>query len=446
MKWKKDYNKIPHSGDKEETMKMFTDMTGIVGALKIVMVSVYTLFAIVTQAQEVEEPKVEIDGFVRNYTGILLGQGNDFSIVQNTLDLTLKHQKEKVGFVANPFMYQYPYKDNYFGVRELYMDFYSDKTDIRIGKQQIIWGQADGVFITDIVSPKNLTEFLLWDFNEIRMGVTAVKANFYPHPDHDFEAVWIPAFTPTLAPEAGTIWYPEILFPAPPIFDMSNAKVPVTLKNSELFGRYTLSKSAIDLQIIGGYTWDDDPSIHAEKQLDSVTMQLTGIILSPEHHRLALTGASFSTEIQGFVIRGEGAWYKNKYFQTTAPDAVGALTKKDYVNYVIGIDKTIGTWRLSGQFIQKIILDYNDMMRNDEVDNLATLMVNKTLFREQVRLEFFSYLGLNNEDALIRFRGYYFPYDGVSLELGTNIFVGEKGIFGQYNDNDMVYTRIKYSF
>ena len=146
---------------------------------KNILVILFTLIIISVQAQDnmetEKEPELEINGFVRNYTGVLLADG-DFSIVQNTLDLALKHQKEKMGFVANPFVYHYPYKENYFGLREAYMDLYADKVDVRIGKQQIIWGQADGVFITDIVSPKNLTEFLLWDFNEIRMGVTAVKA------------------------------------------------------------------------------------------------------------------------------------------------------------------------------------------------------------------------------------------------------------------------------
>jgi len=141
------------------------------------LVSFFVILSFTIQAQDeevVKEPQLEINGFVRNYTGVLFDDG-DFSIVQNTLDLTLKHQKEKMQFVANPFVYHYPYKENYFGLREAYMDLYSDKVDVRTGKQQIIWGQADGVFITDIVSPKNLTEFLLWDFNEIRMGVTAVK-------------------------------------------------------------------------------------------------------------------------------------------------------------------------------------------------------------------------------------------------------------------------------
>ena len=59
------------------------------------------------------------------------------------------------------------------------MDLYFDNFDLRIGKQQIIYGKAEGVFITDVVSPKDLREFLLPDFEEIRMGITAAKLSYF---------------------------------------------------------------------------------------------------------------------------------------------------------------------------------------------------------------------------------------------------------------------------
>ena len=410
---------------------------------KVIVLSILLLSTLVVQAQK-KEPVLEVDGFVRNYTGVLFNSG-DFSIVQNTVDLTLKHKREKVSFSANPFYYQYPGKDDYFDFRELYMDVYSNKLDLRIGKQQIIWGQADGVFVTDIVSPLNLTEFLLWDFNEIRQGVTAVKMKYYPHKDHDLEIVWIPVFTPTILPDENSIWRPSQEFAAPPTFDYSKVKIPSNIENGELFLRYSLSKSVIDLHLIGAYTWDDAQSMHVQKQIDS-TMSLTGIIITPSHHRLMMGGGNFSSTIGGFILRGEAAYYYGKYFQTTDPTVNDALVQKNYLNYIVGLDKTIGDWKISSQFIQKIIFEYNDLMTNDKEDNLMTIMVNRTLFREQLRLELFSYIGLNNGDALVRIRGYYFPHDGMSIELGTNIFVGDKGTFGQYNNNDMVYARVKYSF
>ena len=90
---------------------------------------------------------------------------------QNTFDLNFEHSKGKVAFKANPYLYYFSDKDLELGLRETYLDIYFDSIDLRVGKQQIIWGKADGVFITDIVSPKDLREFLLPDFDESGPGL-----------------------------------------------------------------------------------------------------------------------------------------------------------------------------------------------------------------------------------------------------------------------------------
>jgi len=36
--------------------------------------------------------------------------------------------------------------------------------------------------------------------------------------------------------------------------------------------------------------------------------------------------------------------------------------------------------------------------------------------------------------------------DGFQILLGANIFTGREGRFAQYDDNDMIYCKVKYSF
>jgi hypothetical protein len=36
--------------------------------------------------------------------------------------------------------------------------------------------------------------------------------------------------------------------------------------------------------------------------------------------------------------------------------------------------------------------------------------------------------------------------DGYEIIAGADIFSGEKGSFGEFDDNDMAYTKFKYSF
>lgn len=413
---------------------------------KIVIILVGLVSGFSSMAQ-----KVDISGFARTYEGVNVESG-DFSIIQQTLNLNFEKRGEKVAFKANPMLYLYNSDSLNLNLREVYMDMYFKNFDLRIGKQQVVWGKADGVFITDIVSPLNLSEFLLPDFDEIRTGVIATKLDYYIG-NSTLEAIWIPQFTPTVRPDANSIWYIQPDFPAPPTFDWSKSTINPSLENSELFLKWSAMTSKVDFEIMGGYTWDDNPTMHVQKQfnIDSSSTPpspiLTGLTITPEHHRLTIAGGSFSTEIKGVIFRGEGAYYNGKYFQTEDPLATDALIQKDYLNYVAGIDFNIGSVKLSTQFIQKYILEYNESMSENEFQNTATFMARYDMMRETLHLELFSYIGLSDHDALIRPKITYDFDDSFSILLGGNIFVGERdGQFGQYQDNSMAYMKIKYNF
>ncbi len=395
---------------------------------------------------------VDISGFARTYEGVLLDSTDNFAIIQQTLNLNFEKKGEKVAFKANPMLYVYNSDSLNFRMREIYADMYFNKFDVRIGKQQIVWGKADGVFITDIVSPLNLTEFLLPDFDEIRTGVIAAKLDYYIG-NSTIELIGIPQFTPTTRPSSNSIWYIQPEFPAPTTFDWSKSEIKPSLENSEIFAKWSAMTSKIDFDLMGGYTWDDNPTMHVQKNfgMDTTTMPpspyLQSLTITPEHHRLTVGGGSFSTEIKGFILRGEAAYYNGKYFQTEDPMAEDAIIQKDYLNYVVGLDFSIGSVKLSGQFIQKYILDYSDGMVDDEINNMATGLIHYDMLRETLHLELFSYIGLTGEDALIRPKISYDFDDSFNILLGANIFVGdETGQFGQYQDNTMAYMKIKYSF
>ncbi|MBT3180861.1 MAG: hypothetical protein HN340_08195 [Candidatus Marinimicrobia bacterium] len=365
----------------------------------------------------------------------------------------MKRTDDNVSFFANPFIYQTPNQDVTLGLREAYMDVYFDNMDLRIGKQQIIWGKADGMFITDIVSPKDLGEFLLRDFDEIRTGITSLKANYYLG-DNTVEMVWIPTFTPTIMPDETSIWSRIPEFPLPITIDESQKEIPGRLENSEGFIKFSGMSSLLDYEIMAGSMWDDDPNLHVSPIIEQGNPQPLGLTLTPKHHQLTLVGGSFSSELGGFILRGEGAYYMGKQFSALNPDQLNlptSLLEKDYAHYLIGTDFSIGTTRFSTQFIQRAILDYDDLIVQEELDNTMTFLANRTFLQETLTLQLFGYFGLNNEDALIRPSVTYDLADGFEILAGANIFVKNEdsentGQFGYYDDNDMIYVKMKYSF
>jgi hypothetical protein len=378
-------------------------------------------------------------GSAGSYTTMLLAEEYEYPFIRNAFDLNMEHSGDNIAFKVNPYIYLYPRQDYgeelEMGLRELYLDIYFDSLDLRIGKQQIIWGKADGVFITDIVSPKDLRQFLLPDFDEIRIGVTALKADLY-FGDNTLEAVLVPLFTPTRTPEGGSIWSVTPDFPVTPVIN-SAVEVDMKVANSEIFAKYSHLGSQFDLELMAGYMWDDEPALHI---INPGPLEIT-----PEYHRLILGGGSFSTTLAGAVLRGEGAYYSGKYFRTS-DIAAGGVIEKDYVNYLGGIDFTLMGINLSAQFIQQAIPEYDKEIIDDQFENMMTFLISDTFFRDTLRLELFSYLGLNNMDSLIRPRIIYDIRDGLELQIGANIFTGDEGDFGQYDDNDMLTVKLEYTF
>lgn len=384
-------------------------------------------------------------GYVRNYTGVLTREEPDFSIIQNSLNLKLTHSKDRVGFTANPWVYHYPQGEIDFGLREAYLDLFLGPLDVRLGKQQIIWGKGEGVFITDIVSPKDMREFLLPDFEEIRIGINALKVNYYLGP-HSLELAVVPQFVPTQPPDPGSLWDRRLSFPVPAVVDSSRMDIPLKVKNGEVFGRYSLMSSFADVELMGGYMWDDDPTMHVRRTVDPHTGTVSSLTVIPRHHRLSVGGAAFSTVLSDVVVRGEGAGYHGKFFRTSDPTDADGVVEKNYLHFLLGADYTLWDVNLSAQFIQQVILDYEESIEQRRFENMATFRANRKFLREVLTLELFSYVGLDEPDALVRPRVKYDVADGFEIQLGANLFFGDEGRFGAFDENDMVYLKTRYSF
>jgi len=392
------------------------------------------VFAFILNAQIIHH------GFVRTYMGVLNDKDGEYSVIQNTFDWKLDYGKGDIKLFVNPVYDQNALNNNLaISLRQAYLDIYFDNFDLRIGKQQIIWGKADGVFITDIISPRDISEFILPDFEEIRIGINAVKFDYYLG-NSTIETVWIPTFQATITPDENSIWSPNMIeFPMPVNFDYSKASVEQKLSESEIAFKYSYLGSAIDFEFMAAYLWDDNPTMHIFAQSDST------ILIKPEYHRLPLAGASFGKSFLGAVIRGEVAYYFNKNFAAENLTFNG-IKEKDYLHYLVGYDHNWFGVNVSFQYIQEYILDYENDIRNDEFSNTATSLSSKTLLNETLELSLLAYYGINNEDMLLRPKISYDLSDGFNLLLGFDIFLGDEGNFGQYDENDMVYLKVRYDF
>ncbi|MDR1411615.1 MAG: hypothetical protein LBI91_05380, partial [Spirochaetaceae bacterium] len=159
-----------------------------------------------------------------------------------------------------------------FSLGEAWLDWGAGGFSFRLGRQLLSWGAADGLVLTDVVCPQNLTAYAGLDFAGSRLPVDGLRLR-YSFPFLAAEAVWLPLFTPARLPEdPGNPLY-EIFHPYPLSVDMGGTSLPVSVSGAALprtiaDGEYGLRVSfytpALDFSVMGFYGWNDIP--HARKQ------------------------------------------------------------------------------------------------------------------------------------------------------------------------------------
>ncbi len=334
-----------------------------------------------------------------------------------------------------------------FELREAYVEYVSDKWDLRVGRQIIVWGKADGLQITDLISPLDLTEFLARDYDDIRTPVEALKFRLLGEKTN-FELVWVPVFKPAELPEGDNPWAltPDAHAPtSSPNFQVVTLD-PMTpakkLGNSEFFTRVSFYLSGIDLAFSGFYTWDDFGVVYWNLYSRNGYEVLE---LQQQYHRVGGFGAEFSLPLGPVVVRGESAFYIRKHFESLEESQ--PLVKKNAIDSLLGLDWYPGNgWTLSGQLVDKIILDHQKTIYDDAHTWLMTLHVSKKLMRETLSLSNMLYLGFNDWDLFNRFMVDYALIDSLHIIVGFDLFLGNSGDFGQYKDNSEFFFKAKYSF
>ncbi|GAG14981.1 unnamed protein product, partial [marine sediment metagenome] len=77
-------------------------------------------------------------------------------------------------------------------IREAYIDIFLEDFDIRIGKQQIVWGKTEGFKMLDIINPTDYRKFVQDVFEDSRITLWSAKIDYAIGLNNLLELVIIP--------------------------------------------------------------------------------------------------------------------------------------------------------------------------------------------------------------------------------------------------------------
>ena len=367
---------------------------------------------------------LEFNGFIDTYHAFGLNDSHNFlsSRTRLRMELWITGEDASLFTSMNAINNNVINSNSGIELREAFMDYSADNWDVRIGRQLIIWGKADGLEITDIISPKDYTEFLAQDFDDIRLSIDALKFRLL-FEQTNLELIWLPVFKPAILPPVDSPWkmkcesydYYEEWFPT--------IEPEMSLKNSEIAAKISTYRSGFDLAFSAFHSWEDIPTMH--RKVYKTSSVIDSVYYYPEHHRHVFLGLEFCIPYKDIVLRGESAFYKDRYFEPSSMQTE-MLFKRNSLNWMLGIDWSPGNdWSFTGQLADNFILDYTKKIDNDEHTLLTTLNVSKRLFRQTLNLSSMIYYGINNEDYFIRTSVDYALTDEMHLLAGIDLFCGD---------------------
>lgn len=328
-------------------------------------------------------------------------------------------------------------------LRDFFMDFSLGDWDLRAGRQQIVWGEAIGLFFADVVNAKDLREFVLPEFEYMRKPQWAADVE-YTRGNFHLELVWIPV------PEFHDFGLPGSEFPqAFPVPQgtaalFNGVKEPSAgLSESETGARVSFLSDGWDVSVFHFYTWDKFPT-------NFRTVAAPGLyIFSPEHKRINITGATFAKEYSGAVLKGELVYYHGKRFSVLDETDLDGVVEKDYMDYLLGVDYTFfDKYDFNFQFMQRVIFAFEDnIFREERVQSSASVWFKTGFFDDRLEPELMIISSIEELDMLLRAKLNYKFAESWQAKIGLDIFDGPlDGIFGQYRDRDRVYAEVKYDF
>jgi len=335
-------------------------------------------------------------------------------------------------------------------LREFYIETRIGRSFLTLGKQQIVWGKADGLKVLDVVNPQNWREFILDDFDESRIPLWAVNTEI-PIANITLQLLWLPDQTYHKFAEQGDLYQfsSALLVPQTPMgIDVvlaAEERPDNTIQDADWGMRLSTFWDGWDLTFNYLYHYDDKPVLH--RQL-SLTPSGPVATITPRYERSHLIGTTFSNAFGDLTLRGEVGYSLNRYISTNSVSDNDGVIKTDELAYVLGLDWFgFSDTLLSTQLFQSNLNNHHIGMLRDERDTTLTFLIKRDYMNETLTTELLWLHNLDLDDGLARPKATFQLNDEVSVWLGADLFYGDQtGLFGQFKHHDRVVSAIEVAF
>lgn len=377
-------------------------------------------------------------------------------------------------FAAAEYNYRNPARTG-FRLNEAYYRYSGEIWDISVGRQVIVWGQADGFKLTDVLSARDSSEFIALSGDDARLPSDSIRLRFF-HDLFTFEAIAVPFFTPNKLPRFGfedgaknglyyidtPDTYKTAIGSIPVKYTKTESTKPKMFTDTEAAARFSFFLPGIDFSVSGFYGWDKNPrfvkSGYAKKGLFNPAGTHHPLLnpyvpkklhtnLNEEYYRIGMAGIDAAIPAGDVTIRLETAWVGGRYFEPKnllteksvndlkkqTPDDVtlefNAPVKKHQLLMLAGIDWIKSSWTLSAQYFEDLILNHKNDIERPMHKGFVSLSVSKAFLRDTLKLSASGVIDINYGSTSSTYSVSYAITDNINFALGGDVYT--KGYDGK---------------
>jgi len=321
-------------------------------------------------------------------------------------------------------------------LREFYLDWKINKHYVTIGKQQIVWGEADGLKILDVVNPMNMREFLLDDFDNSRIPLWSIKADLKLG-KLKAQPIWIPDLSYNDVPGQDAVFFPGALFAKPPVgLNINQSKVDkpddiiedsdVGIKLSSFIDGWGVTANYL-------YHYDDFPVARLTKGNSAGEPVL---FIKPEYKRHHLVGGTFNKTLGKFIFRGELAFALDKSFNSSDPSFSDGIAITNQFIGVFGLDYSgISNTQVSIQWFEDVLFEDVGAVARNEEEQFVTFLLSRNFNNQTLTANFIIVQNFTHGDGFVKPFVKYMIKNSLYGILGADIFYGDRNaLFGQFQD------------
>ena len=340
----------------------------------------------------------------------------------------------------------------YVELNEAYLTIDTERLDLILGKKMMRWGTGDGINPMDLINPRDYRDPIASARADARLPILLANGIFLLGPV-TVEGVLIPKPEVNEFPLPDSPWEPKALkemrrmAKSDEIVLAPREEPDNWFEDAEFALRVCTVWKGFDLAFLhyNGYT--DDPVYHRDYLTDG-RMRFT-----PRYHRYQAYGFNLAKGFERATVRGEVAVKPGLLFSIDSNDPSyekdsDGLVARDLYQGVIGIDRTFFTnLYVNLQFFTDLIEDGQEALAARRKTHGITFEISDKFLDDDLTAGFRGMYFTSNDGSASEIFAEYKIGDNWQIAPGYMIFSGPKDSrLGHFNDNDMVYLRLRYSF